>query len=456
MAQKLIDAAQRKITRPFNVGPSLLDFDQNVPEYDKQTLMKRSRQAYSNNPLVRAVIQQKAMFTTKNGWQFKSLVEDKQWRVDAEAYFNQWARVACVDGMDFKTLLFQINVSMDRDGDAFIILTSSEDGLYPQLQWVPAQRVATRDNELIVLKGKHTGKKIYSGVIVNSYNRPIAYNILGDDESQDRIVDAINMIHIYDRESGDNKRGIPACSHCLQALEDLHESRNSELLAQRTYASTALIEHLDPIDDNQAFIQTPCGSGPAPQTPLYETFNEGTIVVYRSQGSDLKALETQRPSMQWQLFRDKIIQEIVVSLNWSVSLLDGMDDTSVQNRINIRVAEVTVSDRIALLAPHIQRIAFYVLSKGINNGDLPPMVDYWKMTFTSPPFISADISRIEQSTRENLAVGITTLSEIVAQQGKTLDEHLIERYTDMAKEKLIRAEIEAKYGVSLEQPTPLQ
>ena len=220
------------------------------------------------------------------------------------------------------------------------------------------------------------------------------------------------------------------------------------------FSKTALIEKLGPEDDDSvAFLTNNCGSGPTnTQTPLYEEFKDGQIVVYRSQNSDLTALEANRPSMNWQSYRDKINQEIVVSLNWSTSMLDGSDKSSVENRVNLRVAEITVSDRINLLTPHMNKIVFYVLAKGISNGDLPPMKEFWKCSFSRPPFITSDMSKMENSTRENLKAGITNLTQIVEADGNTLEKHLRQQFVEQALSQLIRAEVEQQYGVILTPP----
>lgn len=449
--KKLIDATKRNtIQRPFCV-PTLLDFDAAVKDLDKQTLMARSRHSYSNNPLVRSVIQQKSIFTTKGGWNYKSLVDDPEWRKAAEEYFEKWARVACVNGLDFHSLIYQMCVTIDRDGDFFAILTSSQDGTYPQLQVIPSHRVATRGNVEVIADGKYKGFKVKSGVIVNRFGRPVAYNVLGDTESDDSIIDAINVIHIFDPEYSEANRGIPLVSHTLEELDRLEASKKAELTAQEMYSKTALIEHLDAIDDDSQLVlgHTGCGTSAATSVPLYEEFNDGAITVYRGQGSKLEALETNRPSMQYQAFRDKIIQEIVVSLNWSVSLLDGNDSSSVENRINLRVAELTVCDRIELLTPHIKRILFYVLSKAIKNGDLPVIENYWKMKFTKPAYITSDISKDANSTRENYKLGLTTLADIVEPMGKDLEEFLVEKYTSQALDIKVRERVEQQFGVKL-------
>jgi hypothetical protein len=456
MARKLVEASRPKVTRPFFVPP-LLDFDQNVLEYDKKYLMRRSRQAFSNNPLVRAVIQQRAMFSTKNGWEFQSLVLDKEWRKSANEYFDKFSRVACVNDMDWYQLIYQLCISVDRDGDGFVMLTESKNG-FPQLQFIPANRIGGRDDEEIVSKGKYTGYKMVSGIIVSKYGKALAYNILADNPADDKIVDAVNMIHIFDSESGESVRGIPLVSHTLQALEDLQASRDAELVAQQMFSKTALIEKLGPEDDDSlAFLKTNCGPGPTnSQTPLYEEFKDGQIVVYRSQNSDLQALEANRPSMNYQTYRDKINQEIVVSLNWSTSMLDGSDKSSVENRVNLRVAEITVSDRINMLTPHLKKIVFYVLSKGIANGQLAPIEKFWECSFSRPPFITSDMSKMENSTRENLKAGITNLTQIIEADGNTLERHLREQFTEQALAQLIKAEVEQQYGVVLTPPVAEQ
>jgi hypothetical protein len=51
------------------------------------------------------------------------------------------------------------------------------------------------------------------GVVKNPQGRAIAYHVLGDDESQDRIVSADNLLRLRELCLGDETRAIPTGSH---------------------------------------------------------------------------------------------------------------------------------------------------------------------------------------------------------------------------------------------------
>jgi hypothetical protein len=415
-----------------------MDFDAAVTAADKHSLMAQSRDAYSNNPLVRSVIQGRAMFATKNAWRYQPITSDAVWKETASRYIDKFSRVACVNGMDLATMIYQACVTIDRDGDFFIILTESKEG-FPQLQPVPSNRIATRDNVETIGKGIYKGYKVISGVIVNGFNRPVAYNILADNQKDDRIIDAKNVIHIFDPETAESVRGIPLVSHTLTALADLEASKKAELTSMRMHSTVSMIEKLGAEDDTAGFLNEASAD-----TPLYEEFRDGSVVVYRSQGSDLKSFESNRPSPEYQSFRARLIQEIVDSLGWSTSLMDGSDKSSVENRLNIRKAEVSIADRISLITPHIKRIIVWVLSKAIKAGELESNPDFFNMSFSRPPFLSADISRMESSTRENLILGITNLTQICEESGRNIEDHLAERYAEWALKNAARA----KHGLA--------
>ena len=63
--------------------------------------------------------------------------------------------------------------------------------------------------------------------------------------------------------------------------------------------------------------------------------------------------------------------------------------------------------------------------------------------FTLPAFITADIGREAQQDREDYKLQITTLEEILAPQGITVEQHL----RQLAHEHKLREEIAKEEGV---------
>lgn len=442
---KLIEGSVRQYNRPYNSFPRANDFDTLVTEWDHSTLVSKSRKLYSNTPYVRAIIQQKAMFSTRNGWNVQSLSTDKEWKRQATDYLNKFFKVACTNGMDFNTFIYSACVCIDRDGDFFAALTTSKNN-FPQLQILPSYRVATRNGESVVQSGTFKGFKIVKGIIVNEYGREIGINVLGDadDGSQDRQLAAQDYIHIFEPDYPEAVRGTPMISHAINTIADMNESIKRELTSMLIHASVSLVENLTPLDDEISNLTNEAA-------PMYEEFQDGLVKVYRGgPDSKLAPFESQRPSPNWREFHQMLLRQVCVSCNWSESLLDGKGETSVQNRINLRVAELSVGDRISLLFPFMQRIVSWVTAKAIKDGNLPASEDFYKWTFSRPPFITAEITKVENSTRENLKLGITTMSQILSEQGRNLYDHEYEKYEERAISKLIKAEVEAKYGVTLD------
>lgn len=443
---KLIDGSVKKYNRPQFQFPKATDFDNCVSEYDSQTLIAKSRKLYSNTPYVRAIIQQKAMFSTKNGWNPQIQTDNKEWEKVAMDHLDKFYRVAGMNGMDMNTLIYNMGVAIDRDGDFFAALVTSKQG-FPMIQVIPSHRVATPKNAVDgkLVTGTFKGYNVVKGIILNAYSREIGICVTGDkaDGSQDKQIASEDYIHIFEQDFAESVRGTPMASHIIQTISDMEESIQRELTSMLLHSSVSLIENLEPADDDTNFTNSTGYNS-------FDEYKDGQIKVYRGgPDSKLTPFQSERPSPNWREFHGMLLRQICVSCNWSESLLDGKGETSVQNRINLRVAELTVSDRIALLTPHVKRIVTWVLAKAIKDGILPQSADWYKVTFSRPPFITSDISKMENSTRENLKVGITTLKQICDESGRSEDQHLEEYYEGKAKALLAKQRAEEKYNVTL-------
>lgn len=446
---KFLDSVSQRYNRPINQSPKAKDIDDLISTFDHATMVGRSRKIYANNGVVRGVINQKAQFVTGQAWIPQPLSKNKEWRELASNFLSNFYRVADVKGFDLQTVIYLNSVAIDRDADAFILLTESKNG-YPMIQCIPGHRCGQRDDSKTVTSGAFKGYKIVKGIIQNKQGRAIGYRFLGDDTTgkDDKDVSAENVIHLFDPEYVESSRGICLFGHCLNSFTDMEESTRREMTVQLLMASQAFTEHLNPIDDE-------IGNTTNLNLPLYETFEDGMIRVYRG-GADshLDPIQANnRPGSDWQAFHDRIERACILGANWSRSMLDYQGASSVDNRIALRLCESSVKDRQSLILPAINRIVTYAIAKAIKNGLLPFDEEWMKFSFSMPAYITADASRIENSTRENLKLGITTMTEICESQGRSLEKHLREKYEEQALDLMIKKEIEEKYKVTLD-PLP--
>lgn len=451
---KFLDSSANRINRPRNQSPAPKDFDDLISQMDHLTVVGRSRKLFSNNGVVKGAIFQKSMYAVGNAFLPQSLSKDKDWKAEATDYLSKWYRVADVKGFDFQTVLFLASVEIDKSGDCFIALTETSEG-YPQVQLIPAHRVGQRNNEKTVTKGSFKGFKIVKGIIQNKQGRAIGYRVLGDTEEEDRDISAQDMIHLFEPESPEQSRGLPLFSHCINSFADMEESTKREMTAQLLMASIAFTEHNDysGVDTDDVTIKVSDVSN----KPQYEEYQDGTIKFFRADSnSKITELDNNRPGTNWQAFHDRIERACLLGANWPKTLMDSASgNNGTENRLAIKIAEQSVKDRQNLLMPAAQRIVAWVISKAIKSGTLPADVDFYKWTFSKPPFVSIDFGRDAAATRENYKLKLINLTTICESEGTTVEEHLRQRAEEEALEIIIRKETEAKFGVSLSSQIPI-
>jgi hypothetical protein len=446
---KFLDSSARRVNRPRYQSPKPQDFDELVSSMDHATVVGRSRKLFSNSGAIRSAIMQKSMYAIGSAWLPQSLSKAKEWKEQAQEFLAKWYRVADVKGIDFQSVLYLASVAIDRDGDCFVILTETKDK-YPAIQLVPSHRVGQRDESPTVAKGPYKGFKITKGIIQNKQGRAIAFRVLGNTEAEDRDISEQDVIQLTDKDYFESVRGIPLFTHAINSFQDMEEATKREMTAMLINSSLAFVESNDfsgvDLDDPNVIIDD------VSNRPTFENFEEGTIKYFRAgSNSKIDPITNARPGVEWREFHDRLTRAALQGANWPVNLLDAMQGaTGVESRILLKVAERSVSDRQNLLTPFAQRVITYAISKAVKLGLLSPDQDFYKWTFSRPPFLSIDAGRDATAQREAYKLGLVNLTQICESEGRTLEQHLRERLTEEAVSIKLRAEVEQEHGVNID------
>ncbi len=415
---------------------------------DWLTLLSDSRKLYSNLGPVTGAIDDKATYSIGRAWNPKFLGKDREWGKQAEEWLREmWYPMADVRGgmFDFKTDLWLSSVSIDRDGEIYIYLTESEDG-WPQIQLFPAHMIGQRDlTEPIVKDGPYQGLRVIQGVIVNAFGRAVAYNVMGETKEQDQIISARDLIQIFDPKWADQVRGFPAFMHALLDLKDLRTVQGYEKIAAMLMSSVGLIEHNElGVPDMSSPAAVLNGASPfvGPSTGATVTtqqFNGGTAHFFRSgTGSKLESLKNERPGANVTDFMDRLIRNALTGAGWPFELTwDASKLGGANIRLLIAKAMRAVEDRQDLIRSPAKRIVGYAVAKAIKTGRIPPNDEWYKWGFGLPARMTADYGREAAADLNDLNAGVQTLSGILAEEGKDIDQHITERKED--NEKLVAA-----------------
>lgn len=444
----LVDAAnwRERYRRPFEpMTNNTIGLE--INQYDWYQLLSQSRKLYCNLGPVTGAIDDKATYSVGRAWNAKFTGKDKAWGEEAERWVNeQWYPMADARGsmFDFKTDLFLSSVCIDRDGEIYIYLTESPDG-WPQIQLLPAHMIGMRDTkEEVVSEGPYRGLRVCQGVVTNNVGRPVAYHLLGVTPEDDEYVSARDLIQVYDPRWPDQIRGFPCFMHALLDLMDLRTVQGYEKMAAALMSSVGLIEWNeqgapDPGEPmNLLTKQITAQAGVVP-TVTTQDFMGGTAHFFRSgSGSKLESLKNERPGEPVEKFMNRLIRNACVGAGWPYELTwDASALGGANVRLLIAKAMRAVEDRQDLLRPIGKRVVGYAVAKAIKSGLLEESDEWYKWRFTMPAAMTADYGRQAAADLADLEAGVTSLSDILAEEGRDIDEFVATRKSD--NEKLVAA-----------------
>jgi capsid protein len=433
------------------------DIGQLVPHYDRKTLVSYSRRLYLNEGILLGAIQQKAMYSVGRSWQAQSKSKDRKFAQPAEELLNEeWYKICDVRGGQntFQTDLYSVSCAIDRDGEAFILLTKTELD-YPRIQLIPCHRIATPNGMMDgkIQNGTYKGKTLADGIIYAN-GAPMAYCF--NDEKGDLIqyIAAADMIHIFDPSWQEQGRGLPAFTHALNDLRDSLQSHEWERYAQLMLSSIALIETnetgLPDIDDNANIIGgDSCGTE---RGVISETYQGGSVRYYAAKsGGKLETIKNDRPGDMWESFQNRIYRKALAGVNWPYSMVWHATGQGTAERADLGRAQRAVEDRQDLLEYAARRIVGYVVAKFIKLGRLKAASDWWKWKFTYPRKLTIDDGRVSKELDLMWKSGFYNPQDILGYLGKSPEEHIDERLAYLTMQKLKQKVVnESGLGIVIE------
>lgn len=421
----LIDSTnwRERRVRPFEMqsnGPIL----EEVSLSDWRMLVSDSRKAYSNLGPVRGAIDDKSMNSVGNAWMPLFEGRDREWGIEARAYLvDEFYPSADIRGPDFQTHLYLQSVGIDREGDTLGCFTEHQTGA-PALGIISATRITQEDeSETVVKSGPYKGAVISHGIIMNSAGRPVAFRL--DDGTE---ISARDAQLLMEPQWPDQVRGFPGMTHALLDLRDLRTVQGYEKLACALASSIGLMEYNETgmADRDDPRNLGKGGAAQPGQEPVMKEYMGGMVRYFRANtGSKIETLKNERPGDAWQQLMNRLIRNSCSGFGWPYELTwDSSQLGSANVRLILAKAMRSVSDRQSLLRPYAKRAVGYAICKAIKNGRLRPSPDWWRWGFTMPQRMTIDLGRDAASQREDLAMKITSLTDILSEQGKDLSTHV--------------------------------
>jgi capsid protein len=225
-------------------------------------------------------------------------------------------------------------------------------------------------------------------------------------------------------------------------------------MAQLMLSSIGLIEYNEAgmADDGDPASHLRADSDNVEAGITTQTFAGGSVRHFKSNsGSKLETINSDRPGNVWESYQDRVARMFITGMNWSYSFVwKSAELTGTSQRAEIEKVRRSIDDRQALLEPPARRVVGYAIAKAQKLGILPPNDEWWKWGFTLPPKISIDPGKDSVANLNEWRAGFKNVTEILAEKGKTYEEHISQRADEVATRKRIQQETEERTGMQID------
>ena len=347
-----------------------------------------------------------------------------------------------------------------RDGDIAELLTEDEDG-NPKTQLILGHRIGCRGYmyEDKIKSGPFSGQRILDGVILGDSMEAIGFRVLGDNLDADRDFSVNDMRLHFRPKYADQVRGFSWLGAAALGIQDVHESRRLELIAQKNFAGRTVIEHNETgtPDSGTATIITAGVEATATEeatAPVYGQSIEGGAVTYFRAGSNSK-IEIpvgDRPTMNQREFAEGIIRQAIHSLGWSVDYaLDPTKAGGANMRIVVENCNRTLDILRGILTKRRKWVDAWRIAKAIKNGRIPQNPDWWKWEYQYAARLTADKKYDSQTDINEMTSGVGTQADACARKGLWWQDVNKQKEREL-RDKLTRAKaVAADFGITIQE-----
>jgi lambda family phage portal protein len=452
------DAARPSIQRRFPYNAVAVDSHIDVSGADRERLMKLSRWLYNNAPFLRGLVNEKARYSVGSGIRPQARSGDEAWDLAAETFFEQWSRVADLQGRyTWREMQRIASIAIDRDGEVFFRATAQTTG-YPALQLILAHRIGDARSSIYEPSNpaaREGGQNIIDGVVVNPQLRPIFYRYLMGDgidpSARFEDIPAQQLIHVGEASQGDELRYVTPLAPSINHLRDVGDAVGFEKMAIKISSYIALaIKSSNPQGaDFFGEATHSVNSQDNSEVTVESLGNAGGAIPRLGMGEDLISWTSNRPSQNFREFCDVLLREVCLNLGvpWEFAARPAEAGGAALRAVLVR-AQRTFEQRQALLIDRLcSRVWAHVITIGMQRGLIPQNDNWFKVEWQRPAAASVDYGREAAANLNDVRSGLRTYSEDYSERGLEWKDQLRQRAT----EAKFLAELAAEYQLHPDQ-----
>ena len=391
-----------------------------IPACDRRALSALSRKVVFNTGPARACINQKAQLVIGESFLPKYHGLDAAAGIDATDWLERvwFSEFDFIGARRWRPFWETISKAIDRDGEAFLIKTIRPGDNRHALTPIPCYRVRS-ENSTVVNSGEYDGARVDDGIGYDSYGRVIFYRIYSTDQDFED-VPAERVIHIYDQDFTEQRRGYPAFAASLSDILQGLQSKELEILRQILVSNILLVNK-----GMRAPQATDAGfEGVVNSSTGQEMTKEQVApgIWYLNGGEEKDVVQQKTPGDIWESFQDRLWREAVIGAGWAYSLVWKSPGQGTAERAEVVRARLSVRNRFRTLS----EAAIQAITWGLAD-PRAPRVDSMRWSVTRPARLTVDDGREERADLEKVKTGAMSEEEFQANRGKSLREHMTER-----------------------------
>ena len=429
-------------------------------EHSLESLRNRSRHLYRNSPYFRRWVKQlQTNVVGHKGFQIQVTAKnldggmDKSGNEKVKVHWNKWGKIVTADGMMSIAEACKMAIrTWARDGECFAeIAYGSQFPHGMALHFFESDMV---DHTLNRAR-QGSANEIRMGVEIDRYGKPVAYHVLqyhpgdvhwtGQNAKQRRRVPADRIIHLFIKDRPSQVRGEPAVAAAMLTIKMLDGYRDAEVTGRRVAsakggffvkergANGSLSSIADEVEEDTSGLVMEAHPGKMTALP------EG----WRFEKFDMSEFST-----DYKDFESQMIRAIAMALDTSYISISG-DLTSVSYS-SIRSGEVSDRDvwrglQAFLVEGFLSKVNSKWYDAAFQFSDIRLPYDRrekWRdaTSFRGRGWSWVDPAKEVQASKEAIEAGLTTLTDVVNEQGGDVEEIL--------RKKQSEAEMEADYDVN--------
>lgn len=406
------------------------DACRNVTALGRRVLVSQARRIAMSCAAIGGAVRDMAALTASN-FCLEYRGESKLFKTKVEDLLYDHDMWCDVEGPTWNMLEWRLSLMLVPwiDGDQGTIFVE-RDGL-PYLQVIPSHRICS-DREFVD-GGPYDGSRINDGVIIDDFNRPVAYRVLtGLDRDMASYVDVpadsmkLSFVPLFRGQL----RGWPLLGITAWYSQDLNESQRFELLAQKAGAGRMFQEwteagEIEPGNDFNTGPDTGTDSTSTPSGLWREEIDEGINTTFKAMsGERIEAIKFDRPSSDQQAFAERVQREnftgngLSYDLLFDAAKLGGAPLRVVVDKIN------SSRDLLIrrLLEPACRWFDLRRIATFDKAGWIKAPADFYKIEYQGPAKLTADRKYDADVASIEIRTGVTTRSRRAMELGETLPD----------------------------------